>query len=93
MEILINHWQSFDFEIAILILVTYVFLDGMYAYYTVSVTKKKPFASASVGALMHFLIAFGILNYVENYLYILPIALGSFIGTYLVVRYDFKFGI
>jgi hypothetical protein len=93
MEILINHWQSFDFEIAILILITYVLLDGMYAYYTVSVTKKRPFSSASVGALMHFLIAFGVLNYVENYLYILPIALGSFIGTYVVVRYDFKFGI
>lgn len=93
MEILLTHWQSFDFEIAILILVTYVVLDGMYAYYTVSVTKKKPFVSASVGASMHFLIAFGVLNYVENYLYIVPIALGSFIGTYLVVRYDLKFGI
>ena len=76
-----------------MILVTYVVLDGMYAYYTVFVTKKKLFTSASVGAMIHFLIVFGVLNYVQNYLYILPIAIESFVNTYLVVRHDLKYGI
>lgn len=92
METFLIHWQSFDFKIAGIILITYIVLDGMYAYYTLAVTKKRPLSAASVGALMHFLIAFGVLNYVQNYLYVLPIALGSFIGTYVVVRYDLKSG-
>ena len=36
---------------------------------------------------MHFLIAFGVLNYVQYYLYVLPLALGSWIGTYIVVKW------
>ena len=89
MEIL-THWQSFDFSIAVVVFVAYLLVDAMYAYYTIAVTQRRPFAAASVGAFMHFLIAFGVLNYVENYLYIIPIAVGSFIGTYLVVLYDSK---
>ena len=90
---IVSHWQSFNVGIAAVVLVAYLLVDAMYAYYTIVVTKKRPFAAASVGALMHFLIAFGVLNYVQNYLYIVPLAIGSFIGTYLVVRYDLKSGI
>ena len=70
--------------LALLVFVAYVLIDGMYAYYTIAVTKRRPVASASVGALMHFLIAFGLLNYVQDYLYLLPLALVSWVGTYLV---------
>jgi hypothetical protein len=90
---IVAHWQSFDFKIAGVVFIAYVMIDAMYAYYTITVTKKRPFAAASVGALMHFLIALGVLNYVQNYLYVLPLALGSWIGTYLIVRYDLKSGI
>lgn len=90
---ILSHWQSFDFEIALMIFFAYMLIDAMYAYYTLAVTRKRPLTSASVGALMHFLIAFGVLNYVENYLYVVPLALGSWVGTYLVVRHDLKSGI
>jgi len=90
---ILSHWQSFDFKIAGSIFVAYLLIDAMYAYYTITVTKKKPVASASIGAIMHFLIAFGVLNYVQNYLYVIPLAIGSWFGTYLVVRYDLKKGI
>lgn len=90
---LISHWQAFDSQVAVIVFVAYLLVDAMYAYYTIVVTKKRPLAAASVGALMHFLIAFGVLSYVQNYLYIIPLALGSFVGTYLVVRYDLKSGI
>lgn len=84
----VSHWLSFDFKIALVVFCAYLLIDAMYAYYTLAVTQQKPVASATVGALMHFLIAFGVLNYVQNYLYVIPLALGSWVGTYLVVRYD-----
>lgn len=87
MEKLLTNWQQFDFVIALTVLVAYLVVDGMYAYYTIAVTKKKPMTSASVGAIMHFMIAFGVLNYVQNYLYIFPLAIGSWFGTYLVVKF------
>lgn len=90
MESLLKHWNEFNFLIALAILVTYVFVDGMYAYYTISIVNKKPIISATTGALMHFLIAFGVLNYVENYLYIIPIAIGSWIGTYFIVKRELR---
>ena len=83
---MISNWGSFNFLIATAILFSYMLVDGMYAYYTIEVIKKKPFASANTAALMHFLIAFGVLNYIHNYLYVVPIAIGSWIGTYLVVK-------
>lgn len=79
-------WSGFDFKIAILILITYVIVDGMYASYTLQVTKKKPLSSATIGALMHFLLAVGVLGYVNNYLYLIPLAIGSWIGTFIVVK-------
>lgn len=78
-------WQTFNIYTAIMVFLAYIVVDGMYAYYTLAVAEKKPLQASTVGALMHFLIAFGVLSYVQNYLYIIPLALGSWIGTYLVV--------
>lgn len=89
----LSQWQAFDLKIALLIFFAYMLTDALYAYYTLLVTRKRPIASASVGAMMHFLIAFGVLNYVQNYLYLIPLALGSWLGTYLVVTHDLKTGI
>lgn len=83
---LISLWHSFNPLTALIVFVAYVVVDGMYAYYTLAVTDKQPLRAATVGAMMHFLIAVGVLSYVQNYLYIIPLALGSWIGTYAVVR-------
>jgi len=78
-------WQTFNPVSALVVFVAYILVDGMYAYYTLAIAEKQPFRSATVGAAMHFLIAVGVLSYVQNYLYIIPLALGSWIGTYIVV--------
>jgi hypothetical protein len=87
MESLYIHWQSFNFVTAMIVLIAYLIIDAMFAFYTFAVTKKRPGMAASIGSLMHFLMAFGVLNYVQNYLYIVPVAIGSWIGTYIVVKY------
>ncbi len=90
METISVQWEEFKLTTALLVFCAYLVIDALYAYYTLMVTRKKPFASATIGALMHFLIAFGVLNYTENYLYVIPIALGSWVGTFCVVSYDLK---
>ncbi len=82
-----SQWQQFDFAVAGVVFVAYMVTDALYAYYTLAITRKQPIVAASVGSGMHFLIAFGVLQYVQNYLYIVPLAIGSWIGTYVVVRF------
>ena len=79
-------WSNFNFVIAFLIFVAYIIVDAMYAYYTLQVTKRKPYSAATVGALMHFILALGILSYIQNYLYMIPLAMGSWVGTFIIVK-------
>ena len=88
-----SHIQTFSFLTAISVFFAYILIDTLYAYYTIVVTKQRPLAAANAASLMYFLLAFGVLNYVQNYLYVIPLALGSWIGTYMTVRYDLKKGI
>lgn len=92
MKALAENWALFDIRIGVAVFIAYIVIDGMYAYYTLAVTRKRPVVSATTGALMHFLIAFGVLSYVDNYLYLIPLAAGSWVGTYLVVAKDMKGG-
>lgn len=89
-ENLIQHWNDFDFVLAISIFVAYLIVDALYAQYTLHVTNYRAFRAATTGALVHFILAFGVLNYVNNYLYVIPLALGSWIGTYSIIRYEQK---
>lgn len=83
---LINEaFVNFNWLIALGVMVAYFVIDAMYAHYTLSVARLNAFASANTGALMHFLLAFGVLSYVENFLYIFPIAIGSWLGTFYII--------
>jgi hypothetical protein len=83
-------FRDFDIKVALILFFAYILVDGLYAYYTLSVIKLRPLASASTSFLMHFILAFGVLNYVNNFLYIIPLAVGSFLGTYILVYTERK---
>lgn len=68
----------------------YAIVDGLYAYYTVAVIKSKAFAAASVSFVMHFVLAAGVFAYTKQFLYVIPLALGSFVGTFIVTKYQKK---
>ncbi len=86
LENLAHTWNDFSWIIAIGVFVTYFVADALYAQYTLAVAEYRPVAAANTGALLHFLLALGVLSYVENYLYIFPIALGSWCGTYVLLK-------
>lgn len=79
--------NDFSILLAVGVFAAYILVDGLYAYYTIAVVKRAAVKAATTGAAMHFLLALGVLSYVKNYLYIIPLALGSWLGTYMVVRY------
>ncbi len=88
MEHIAFSFEGFDMKIATLIFVAYIIIDALFVSYTYLVVKKDPAMAATVGAGMYFLMAFGVINYVNNFLYVIPLVAGSWLGTYLVVRYE-----
>jgi hypothetical protein len=79
--------HEFNYFLAMCVFAAYVLVDGLYAYYTLAVVKRSAVSAATTGAAMHFLLALGVISYIKNYWYIIPLALGSWLGTYLVVKY------
>lgn len=69
-------------------MISYILIDGLYVKYTLEVVSLKPVMSANIGSFMHLLLAFGVINYTQNWLYIFPLVIGSWIGTYFVVKWE-----
>jgi hypothetical protein len=86
MEHLFNALETFNPTIAFLILFAYTITDALYAKYTLDVANYNEYKSASIGVVIHFFIAFGVINYTQNWLYIFPLAIGSWFGTFFMVR-------
>jgi len=83
-----QHWDAVDPMITLAVFIAYFIVDALYARYTLHVTQYRASSAATTGALMHFILAFGVLNYVQIYLYVIPLAMGSWLGTYVVVRLE-----
>lgn len=82
--------QGFDWLLAAGVFIAYFVVDALYAYYTLSVTKHQAARAATAGAAMYFLLAVGVISYMQNYLYLIPLVLGSWFGTYAVVKWEGK---
>jgi len=77
--------SDFDIKTAFFIFFTYVLIDVLYALYIIFVEKRQAFYSAVVSSLIYSLGALGILSFSKNLLYIIPLAAGAFLGTYVTV--------
>lgn len=78
--------RSFDPVIALFIFLAYIFIDALYALYTLDVAQYNEFRAATTGAIIHFCIAFGVISYTKNWLYVFPLPAGPWIGTFYIVR-------
>jgi hypothetical protein len=77
--------NDFSWVTAGLILVVYIIVDMLYAYYIIQVEQRNPMKAALVSSVLYSLLAYGVVSYSKNILYLFPLATGAFIGTYLTV--------
>jgi len=80
----------FSWGIALLVTLSYVIIDALYALYTIHIQRGNAKMAASVGAGMYALMAYGIMTFTTQPIYIIFVALGSWIGTYALVRWQNK---
>jgi hypothetical protein len=69
---------------------TYLVFDILYVQYILCVSKLNAFQAANISVIMYFLTAFGTVQYVDNFLNIIPIIIGSWLGTYVTLRYEIR---
>lgn len=66
-------------------------IDALYALYTIRLTERKALQAAFFGTTIHLLTVFTVISYTKNYIYIVPLLLGSFAGTYCMVKFQSDF--
>lgn len=86
MNSLFEALRTFNLFIGISILIVYAITDALYAKYTLDVANYNEYKAATVWSIIHFCIAFWVINYTDNWLYIFPLAIGSWIWTFLMVK-------
>jgi hypothetical protein len=78
---------DFNWWTALTVFVVYVLFDILYALYVIFVSQKRPIAASFTGSALYSLGAFGVMSYTHNVLYLIPLSLGAFVGTYIAVVY------
>lgn len=78
--------SQFNWIMAVAVFIAYAVNDALYVYYTLHVVNLNPKKSAVSSVMIHALIAFGVLSYVNNPLYIIPLLIGAFCGTYFSLK-------
>jgi hypothetical protein len=78
---------DFSYLTAFFIFITYVIIDVLYALYIIYVEKRNAMLSATISAIMYGFIAYGVVNYSKNPYYIIPLIIGAWLGTFIVVKF------
>jgi hypothetical protein len=78
--------DQFNTSIAILIFTTYFILDMFYAYYILCIESRQNLMSSFMAGMITSLSAFGVVSFSQNMLYVIPLFLGAFAGTYFTMK-------
>jgi|GEM_PF-491851 hypothetical protein len=87
--------MTFDFSgmergIFVLVFLATLVSDILWALYIRRASSGHAFSAATFSLLIVLLGGFAVTEYVDNAAYLIPAALGAFIGTIITVRWDVK---
>lgn len=85
--------ENFSVVAGVLLFVFYLFVEVLDSSLTFSLTQHKSFRSAVVTFILYVTIAVEVAAIISNYLYILPVAFGAAIGSFLTVEYEKRKGL
>src|SRR3990167_333847 len=77
-----------EFWLAVLLFLTNVVDDVLAVLFVRRTSTGEAVQASLISGLLTILIAFSVVNYVQNKLYLIPIVSGSMVGCYFAVRLD-----
>ena len=69
-----------------LLLVTYLAFDSLYVLYIKAVGKGSALKASFISVFMYLLTAYGTIEYIDNFVNIIPILIGSFGGNFITLK-------
>lgn len=82
--------QNFNLLIAAGLFILYCLVEFLDASLTLSITRLQSLRSANMTLILYIILGIEVLAFVNNYLYAIPIALGAWLGTYLLIEHEKK---
>ncbi len=82
--------DSFSLIVALGLFIFYLIVEVLDSSLTFSLVQHKSIRSAIVTFILYTTIAIEVIAIIANYLYIIPVAVGAGLGTYIVVEYEKK---
>jgi hypothetical protein len=65
----------------------YLTFDAIYILYIQSVQVVKPIKAANLSVILFLLTAYGTIEYVNNFINIIPIIFGAWLGSFLTLKW------
>jgi hypothetical protein len=62
--------------------------DILIAFYIRRTAEGKAIQASILSGIIMMIVAISVVHYVENHWYLIPVALGCFIGTYIAIKFD-----
>jgi hypothetical protein len=81
---------AFNWFVAIGLFVLYMGVEYLDSSLTLLITRHQSFRSATTTFILYIILGIEVLAFVNNYLYVIPTALGAWIGVYLLIEHEKK---
>jgi hypothetical protein len=65
-----------------------ILYDIIYTKSVLYISKLNAIPAANLSVILYIIMAYGTINYVKNFINIIPIILGAWIGTYGILKYE-----
>lgn len=82
--------EHFNWLIAIGLFVLYAAVEWMDSSLTLLITRHQSVRTAHTTFILYIILGVEILAFVHNYLYVIPTALGAWLGVYLLIEREKK---
>lgn len=79
---------AFNWFIAIGLFVLYMGVEYLDSSLTLLITRHQSVRSATTTLVLYIILGIEVLAFVSNYLYVIPTALGAWLGVYFLVEHE-----
>lgn len=83
--------MEFTFWSVIAVLFATILSDIVWAYYFIKVAQKRPHQASMFAILIALNSSFITISYIGNNYFLIPVIVGSYVGTYLAVKSHIKY--
>ncbi len=78
--------QNFNILFAVGLFILYAAVEALDSSLTFSTTQHKSVKAANTTLILYVILGIEVLAFVSNYLYTIPIALGAWLGAFLLIE-------